>query len=214
MGLLALAALSLTSCGPASPGPDSFSLAIRGDSTAIGSREGVYKVYNILPSLDSARWWNRVAAKHAPHLATFNDGVGGQTIQSMRLKMEADRLHKGWPTVIYDRRNEGESADAYLSELGLAVASLKTEKFLIMPQIRRAEGKDATEVLEIMSKIDIRVHQQWPNNTMTQTEADALRLALSSASTRYDGLHRNARGQAIEADAIWRWINARHWYET
>ena len=65
-------------------------MAVRGDSTAIASREGAAKAFNLAPSLDGKRWWNIVRRTNFGGKPAFNDGVGGQDIQTMREKMEAE----------------------------------------------------------------------------------------------------------------------------
>ncbi len=187
-------------------------LAIRGDSTAIATRGGFSRVYALAPRLDSDRWWVRLACAKKPCLKTFNDGVGGQNIASMRNKMEKDIEHQGWPTIIYDRLNDEEIPDLYIIDLERAVSEIKTDRFLIMPQIPRAGNGDNQEYLERAARVDAEVSRRWPENTLSAAEKVALKQKLSSSDTRTDGLHRNARGQAIEAEMVEHWTSARGWW--
>lgn len=184
-------------------------MAVRGDSTAIASRGGFSKVFDVVPSLDGRRWWNIVRCSRPGHVVVFNDGVGGQDIDTLRAKMEADKAHQTVPTIIYDRRNKGETADHYEAQLAAAIATLNTDRFLIMPQVPGSRGfaEPNADQLETMATIDRRVRTRWPNNTFSEAEAAALIAVLEPDSTRIDGLHRNTEGQAIEAGFITAWID-------
>jgi len=172
-------------------------IAVHGDSTAIGSRiSGIARFFNLFPGLDSQRWWNRLAKSYVPPRAVFNDGVGGQTITAMRDKMERDARHRRDLTIIYDRRNPGETADFYMASLNTALATLQTDRFLVLPQVRWATMKD--EDLPVVQEINRRLLAKWPHNTFNGSEAAAFAKALSDPSTRIDGFHRNAKGQEIE----------------
>ncbi len=197
-------ALFLVSCG----GEDT--LAIRGDSTAIASRNGIAKVYNLLPSWDGKRWWVIVSSELGRK--PFNDGVGGQDMHTMRAKMEADHEHRKITTIIYDRRNDDEDAQAYVADLSAAVATLQTDHFLIMPQVPQSAGKPETpDQIAAMAEIDRQVLARWPNNTFSPAERQAFLAELSADDTRFDGLHRNEKGQQIEARWIGGWIKKRGW---
>lgn len=187
-------------------------LAVHGDSTAIASREGFAKVWNFAPSLDGKRWWNIVAGETTPSRSVLNTGVGGQSIVTMRDKMLSDERHRSLTTVIYDRRNEGEDAAAYVAALAEAIASLRTEKFLILPQVAGSRSYTETaEQLEAMPAIDAAVSARWPDNTFSAEQRAAFLVALSGDDTRYDNLHRNAKGQKIEAEFIGGWLRSRNW---
>lgn len=194
-----LACLALCACSPPDDG-----YAIRGDSTALASGEGWRKVYNLAPSLDDERWWNCFRGNNF----AFNDGVGGQSIYALRDKMLSDVEHRDWPTIIYDRRNEGETTDAYVAALAAAVSTLETDDFLIMPQIPFAENREGAEYLAVLSAIDAEVTRRWPDNTFDAPTRTAFLVALSSDSTRLDGLHRNAAGARIECRFVKEWTSA------
>lgn len=191
-------------------GCDDPALAVRGDSTAIASRSGLAKIWNAYPSWDAHRWWVIVGKSFTPQRAVFNDGVGGQSIQTLRDKMVADQDHRGLPTVIYDRRNDGEDAPHYVAALKEAVATLKTRDFLILPQVPRSDGfPEEPDQNEAMVEIDRQVLALWPDNTFSPSERAAFLAELAPDDTRLDGLHRNEKGQAIEAKWIGRWLHAR-----
>ncbi len=187
-------------------------LAVHGDSTAIASRDGLAKAWNIAPSFDGKRWWNIVSKSFTPSRPVLNTGVGGQSIFTMRDKMVADKEHRSITTVIYDRRNDGEDAATYVATLAEAVGTLETDRFLFLPQVARSKGfAEAADQAEAMPAIDEAVAARWPNNTFSAAERAAFVAALSDDDTRYDGLHRNARGQQIEAEHIGGWLRARSW---
>ncbi len=123
----------------------------------------------------------------------------------MRVKMEADREHRKITTIIYDRRNDDEDAQAYVADLSAAIATLQTDHFLIMPQVPQSAGKPETpDQIAAMAAIDEAVLSKWPNNTFSPGDRAQFLGELSADDTRFDGLHRNEKGQAIEA----RWIAA------
>ncbi len=200
-GIIAMAALS---------GCDEPALAVRGDSTAIASRDGLAKIWNAYPAWDAHRWWVIVGKTFTPQRAVFNDGVGGQSIQTLRDKMVADQDHRGLPSVIYDRRNDGEDATQYVAALKEAIATLKTRDFLILPQVPRSEGfPEPPDQSAAMAEIDRQVLALWPGNTFSPSERAAFLGELAPDDTRLDGLHRNEKGQAIEARWIGHWLHAR-----
>lgn len=191
----------LAGCGSS---PEGQPLAVHGDSTAIGSRIAWHeKFWNAMPMRDGTRWFNQLGR------SVFNDGVGGQSIATMRDKMLADKEHRSTPTVIYDRVNTGETSAMYVEALSAGVATLKTRCFLIMPQVRNAEGQWDGLSRTVMPSIDAEVRRRWPNNTFTEAETRALNVELAPQGTRADKLHRNATGQAIEARYIGAWLKHR-----
>lgn len=191
-------------------GCDEPALAVHGDSTAIASRSGLAKIWNLHPAWDSRRWWVIVGKSFTPQRAVFNDGVGGQNIGSMRDKMLADQDHRGLPTVIYDRRNDGEHAAQYVAALKEAVAILKTPDFLILPQVPRSKGfAEPPDQSAAMAEIDRQVLALWPDNTFSPADREVFLAELAPDDTRLDGLHRNEKGQAIEAKWIGHWLHAR-----
>lgn len=193
-------------------GCDEPGIAIRGDSTALASRAGLAKVWNFMPSWDTKRWWVIVARDFSPPRRAFNDGVGGQDIRTMRDKMLADPDHRTVTTVIYDRRNAGEEPARYMADLKDAVATLSTDHFLVMPQVPQSRGLPETdEQLAAMAEIDRQVLALWPNNTFSPQERSAFLVELDADDTRIDGLHRNEKGQLIEASWIGRWLRLRNW---
>ncbi|MFC5346250.1 hypothetical protein ACETK8_15700 [Brevundimonas staleyi] len=198
-----LLTLSLIAVLSACSSPDE-GIAIRGDSTALASGAGLRKAFNFAPSLDGERWWNCFRGD----AFAYNDGEGGQSIAAMRDKMVADQQHRDWPTIIYDRRNGGETAEDYVAALADAVATLETDDFLILPQVPFAEGKEDADYQAVMDEIDAEVARRWPSNTFDAATRTAFVAALSPASTRLDGLHRNAEGGRIECRFIKEWTAA------
>jgi hypothetical protein len=185
-------------------------IAVHGDSFAIGSRIPMAeRFWNLVPSLDRARWWNLLSRSYQPARPVFNDGVGGQTIFALRDKMQKDTAHRSDTTIIYDRRNDGESARDYVAALEAGLSTLHTRHFLILPQVPFFNKSEPD--LPIMREIDRRVLARWPDNTFNPAERAAFDHALSDPTTRSDTLHRNAKGQAIEMRFIKAWLDARGW---
>ncbi len=185
-------------------------IAIHGDSTAVGSRAGIAKIFNIAPIWDSRRWWVQVA--RSLNRTPFNDGVGGQDMRTLREKMEKDENHRYVTTIIYDRRNDGEDPKEYIEDLSRAISCLKTERFLILPQVPQSFGRtESQEQISAMREIDDAVVAKWPKNTFSIPERSSFLSDLSDDSTRIDGLHRNEKGQAIEAKWITKWLQERSW---
>ena len=185
-------------------------IAVHGDSFAIGSRIPLLeRAWNLFPSLDRTRWWNILSRSYSPARPVFNDGVGGQTIFALRDKMQKDQLHRDDTTIIYDRRNSGETAAGYVAALEAGLATLHTRHFLILPQVPFFNKSEPD--LPIMRDIDRRVLAKWPDNTFNAVERAAFDRALADPTTRADTLHRNAKGQAIEAHFIKAWLDARGW---
>jgi len=208
LGTLAAAAILLAASAQAASALSP--IAVHGDSFAIGSRiPTMERFWNLFPSLDSTRWWNRLSRSYQPARPVFNDGVGGQTIFALRDKMLKDLDHRSDTTIIYDRRNAGETAVAYVAALDAGLSTLRTRHFLILPQVPFFNKSDPD--LPIMREIDRRVLALWPDNTFNAAERAAFDKALSDPATRADTLHRNAKGQAIEVGFIKAWLDARGW---
>ena len=200
---LSVTLLALSACQPTKP-----ILAVHGDSTALGTREGLNKIYIVAPNLDGDRWANRIAKARA--FTIQSTGVGGSpmvdNIERMKRTPYLDR-----PTIIYDLINSKEDLDEYVRNIELAVSLLRTDKFLIMPQVPRAEGADKPQQLARLSAVNAAVRARWPEHTFTADETVALTASLYPARTRFDGLHRNSAGQRIEAEHIGRWLDNAEW---
>ncbi|MES2834795.1 MAG: hypothetical protein V4707_08820 [Pseudomonadota bacterium] len=192
----------------ASCGNTRAELEVHGDSTAVGSREGLLKIFNFAPKLDGARWPNRLGK--ALSVDVHNTGVGGSTMAATVARMKRHG-HFDRPSIIYDRINDEESPEAYLAALTQAVGLLKGD-FLIMPQVPNSAGAEDTELRNRMAIVNVEVRRRWPDHTLSRKDTVALLTDLYEADTRYDGVHRNAKGQGIEAVAVRRWIDAQHWY--
>lgn len=189
---------------------DGNPIVVHGDSTAVGSRIPLSeKFWNVLPSLDGTRWWVRLGKSYSPTRPVLNDARKGQTIHTMRLRMEADRSNSDKVTVIYDRINTEEDLHEYLIDLDAAIRTLTTTKFLIMPQI--PSDLDNTDVRSTMAEIDAFASARWPRNTLSTREREKLQADLKSPDTRADGIHRNAHGQKIEFLAVKHWLDEHGW---
>lgn len=155
-------------------------------------------------------WFAALAGGYSPARAVYNDAASGQSVFTLRDRMLADARRRDWPTILYDRRNGGETAAAYLAALETAVSTL-TGRFLILPQVAMADGAEAADVLAIHAEINAGIRARWPWNTFDAAAEAALLSALAPGSTRADGLHRNTAGQAIEAAAVRAWLDAKGW---
>jgi hypothetical protein len=155
-------------------------------------------------------WFAALAAGYSPARAVYNDATSGQSVSTLRDRMLADTRRRDWPTILYDRRNGGETAAAYLAALETAVSTL-SGRFLILPQVPMADGAEASDVLAIHAEINAGIRLRWPGNTFDAVAEAALLSALVQGSTRADGLHRNNTGQAIEAAAVRTWLDAKGW---
>lgn len=171
--------------------------AIHGDSTARG--DGA-----------ATTWFAALAGGYSPARAIYNDAASGQSVFTLRDRMLADTRRREWPTILYDRRNGGETAAAYLAALEGAASTL-TGRFLILPQVAMADGAEPSDVLAIHAEINAGIRARWPGNTFDAAAEAALLSALAPGSTRADGLHRNNAGQAIEAAAVRAWLDAKGW---
>ncbi len=170
---------------------------VHGDSTARG--DGA-----------TTTWFAALAGGYSPARAIHNDAASGQSVFTLRDRMLADTRRRDWPTIIYDRRNAGETAEDYLAALEAAVTTL-TGRFLILPQVAMADGVDDAGTLAVHAEINAGIRARWPSNTLDAAAEAALLSALEPGSTRSDGLHRNNAGQAIEAAAVRAWMDSHGW---
>lgn len=171
--------------------------AIHGDSTARG--DGA-----------TTTWFAGLAGGYSPPRAVYNDAASGQSVAQLRDRMLADPRRRDWPTIIHDRRNGGETAAAYLAALEAAASTL-SGRFLILPQVAKADGGDDAGTVAVLADINAGIRARWPGNTLDLTAESALLTALSPGATRSDGLHRNNAGQAIEAAGVRAWLDAKGW---
>lgn len=176
---------------------DLLRFSIYGDSTAAG--DGA-----------PTPWWMRLRASYDPDRTSYNYGVGGQNITTMRDRMIADATRSRWTGIIYDRYN-GEGVSIYLDALTTAVGTL-SGRFFILPQVRKSVGQpDDAGTLAAMSQINTGIRSAWPNNTFTLAEETAFLTSLDPDATRADFLHRNDTGAEIEYLAIRAWLDAKGW---
>lgn len=184
-------------------------IVVYGDSTAIASRiPWSEKLWNIAPSWDRQRWFNMLGRP------VTNNGKAGALISRVTERITADPSKRGTTTIIYDLVNVEEDPAGYVAELARAVSRLETDEFLIIPQVPDAYAVDRGQNMpsrRMRPLIDRAVAARWPAHTFTPIERQAFFAQLADPTTRYDGIHRNARGQQIEAAHIKRWLDARGW---
>lgn len=185
-------------------------IAVHGDSTALATRDGLAKMFKLAPRLDRRRWHSGLSARLASHPVIRNTGVNSSSIIQVidRMRVSGDLR---CPTILFDRMNDEENADDYLAELERAVALIESDDWLIVPQVPKAAGQENPALLAHMMRINEGVRERWPAHTFSREATDAFIAALSPADTRYDGLHRNTRGQRIEAAFISAWIKRKGW---
>lgn len=152
-----------------------------------------------------------MAEQYRPRRDIVNDGVKGQSISELLEKMSVDRRYDHETTIIYDRINSEETVLHYLETLQKAVGTLKTRHFLIMPQVPNSLGYQNPVLTTQMREINTALLRTWPENTFALAYRDQFLADLASDTTRVDGVHRNAKGQKIEAQYIYRWIERRGW---
>jgi hypothetical protein len=206
--LVSVALMFLASCSQGNGPP----LVVHGDSTAIASRiPKLEKFWNVYPPMDRERWWNILASSYTPHRPIYNDGVRGQSVAAMRDRIVAYKADANATTIIYDRLNgDEETFRSYTNALAEAISALHTTHFLIVPQVMNAEKADKVGNI-IMPEINEWVQRRYPNNTFSVSYRNSFLMELSLPNTRADGLHRNAKGQAIEARYIKYWLDRHGW---
>lgn len=179
-----------------------LAFAIYGDSTAHG--DGA----NTIPG---GQWFYTLANSYSPPRTYYQAGVSGQGIQAMADGVIADAAHVLWSTVFYDRKNTGETADLWMTQIDRAVQHLQTSRYLIMPQVPYADGAEDPTNQAILDDINARIIATYPNNTFDATTQANFLTALAPGSTRSDGLHRNDSGQAIEKTYMRNFFDAKGW---
>lgn len=172
-------------------------LVIHGDSTGRG--DGA-----------QTRWPDRLLAVLGETRAVENLSRSRQDIRRIVRGMLALAPHDG-VTIVYDRRNAGETPEAYIDYLKQGVAALGSDRFLILPQVPVSGGHEDRLTLEVLLAINVLLRETFPDNTFdAETEARLLE-ALSGDETRSDRIHRNDVGQQIEAEFIADWLRQRGW---
>ncbi|MCR6672732.1 hypothetical protein [Devosia ginsengisoli] len=193
---LLLGAILASSLAPGSMAAPT-DLVIHGDSTGRG--DGA-----------QTRWPDRLLAVLGEPRAIENLSVSRQDIRRIVRGMLTLAPHDG-VTILYDRRNAGETPEAYLDYLKQGVAALGSNRFLIMPQVPVSGGGEDRLTLEVLLAINVLLRESFPDNTLdAETEARLLE-ALRSDETRSDRVHRNDIGQQIEAEFIAAWLKQRGW---
>ena len=172
-------------------------LVIHGDST--GKGDGA-----------QTRWPTRLLAVLGETRAVENLSRSRQDIRRITRGMLALAPHDG-VTILYDRRNAGETPEAYIDYLKQGVAALGSDRFLILPQVPVSGGHEDRLTLEVLLAINVLLREAFPDNSFdAETEARLLE-ALSGDDTRSDRVHRNDIGQQIEAEFIADWLRQRGW---
>ena len=172
-------------------------LVIHGDST--GKGDGA-----------QTRWPTRLLAVLGETRAVENLSRSRQDIRRITRGMLALAPHDG-VTILYDRRNAGETPEAYLDYLRQGVAALGSDRFLIMPQVPVSGGGEDRLTLEVLLAINVLLRQTFPDNSLDAATEARLLEALSGDETRSDRIHRNDIGQQIEAEFIAEWLRQRGW---
>lgn len=166
-------------------GVDRSSLYVVGDSTAKGDQSDT-----------AAGKWATICSGDAS-LTLSNAGASGQSIAVCLSGVQADTAHRSSQTVLMDMANAGETAAGWLAAAASIVA---LQPFiLIWPQVGVTDGSMSGADLTRMADINTGIIANFPNNTFDLTEQTALIAAFNDATMRQDGLHRNDKGQALEA---------------
>jgi hypothetical protein len=157
--------------------------------------------------------WAAITAGGAVTTWTLsNAGVSGQSIADMVTGMQADTTHRRWFTAIVDKINVGETEVGYMASLAQAVSLIPSGRFYIHPQIPKTDGtEDSGAARDLLNAVNADIIATYPNNTLSSADQAALIAALADSTTRADGLHRNDKGQAIEAMFISSWLTRRGW---
>ncbi|WP_454884455.1 hypothetical protein [Sphingomonas oryzagri] len=129
----------------------------------------------------------------------------------MRDKMLAQPDPASAVVIIYDRVNTEEQPDRYVLTLQDAIQTIRSNKYLIMPQVPNSSDKTDPFLITKMIVINEAILARWPRHTFGQATRDRFIKALSNPHTRADGIHRNAAGERIEAAYIKQWLNGKHW---
>lgn len=176
-------------------------LGVYGDSTAAASGASTF----------NNSWYYLLYSSYDPDRYPYRDATGGQSVTTMASRFEADTAHVDWTTIFYDRLNTGETADLWMDSIRRCVEHLKTDRFLIMPQVQYADNAETEPNKSRMIEINRRIKEMYPNNTFDADTEAAFLLALSPGSTRADGLHRNDAGQLIEYTFMRAWLDRKGW---
>ena len=178
------------------PAVFAFDLAIHGDSTGRGHGA-------------QTKWFQQLD-QFADAAAVENFARDRNSITGAAKLVEANPLPQH-VTIVYDRRNAGETVDDYIDTLHEIADTLGNGRFLILPQVPVSGGREDGLTLPILLEINERIRAEFPANTFDQSlEADFL-AALADDETRADRIHRNDAGQRIEAEYICEWLSSQDW---
>ncbi len=186
--MLALAVVALSSL-PAT----AQAIAVFGDST--GKGDGAV-----------TRWADRMLEEQPTGLVIENHSRSRFSITSILKTMEDEQPISAEFVILYDRRNAGETVDEYLQQLHRAIELAHPAKVLIMPQVPVSGGREDRQTLAILEAINARLLTEFPDNTFDQAWQREFLFALAGDDTRSDHIHRNDKGQAIEASYIAAWL--------
>lgn len=128
----------------------------------------------------------------------YNAGVGGETSGQIKIRFDAQINKHGDVTIFWAGRNDWASPSVVKSNIAAMVASLPHSNFLVVGVLAKADGTEGVG--------------SPTRNTIDQLNADLsviygnkfldLNVALSSNSTRTDGLHLNEVGSFIAAQSM------------
>lgn len=151
------------------------------------------------------RWHHRLVDALADGREIENASASRLPMSRILHRME-ETPDLGQLTIIYDRRNAGETVEEYLEHLHEAADLIGHERFLILPQVPVSGGREDGTTLPILLSINGRILEEFADNTFDAGQQQDFLDALSGDQTRSDRIHRNDVGQQIEADFIARWI--------
>ena len=182
----------------AGPAYAAAGLVVHGDST--GKGDGAQR-----------RWTARLLEVLGEERSVDNHSRSRNGIDRIVNGMLEAPVPEGSVVIIYDRRNAGETSEAYIERLQQGVAALGTDRFLILPQVPVSGGGEDRLTLAVLMDINERLHAAFPDNIFDAATEARFLAALSGDETRSDRIHRNDAGQQIEAEFIGAWLSERGW---
>ncbi|WCM27398.1 SGNH/GDSL hydrolase family protein [Sphingomonas sp. QA11] len=153
------------------------------------------------------RWFDRMLEKLPAGPVIENHSRSRFSITAILKSMESPQTKSAQLVIIYDRRNAGETVDAYLEHLHRIAETASPAKLLILPQVPVSGGREDGLTLAVLQSINTRILAEFPDNTFDQATQESFLSDLSGDDTRSDHIHRNDKGQEIEAEYIARWLS-------
>lgn len=189
----AVCAVLMLSASMAMAAPD---LVVFGDST--GKGDGAQQ-----------RWATRLVALLGDGRRVENFSRSRNSIDRIWKSVEEAPDLTAATVLVYDRRNAGETVEAYLARLHAIAERVGHGRLLILPQVPVSGGREDGTTLPVLLAINERILADFPDNTFDAVTRDAFLAALDADATRSDRIHRNDVGQQIEADYIGQWVRQR-----